>query len=183
MATRPIFESRDDAPDANSARATDMLDVVAGREINRLSAAKAVALELAHRAYLEQDRSSAAAGSLADRVSLLEARFNSAVLGERSFRAEVATLLNISERAAENLIGVSGALVRTVPETLKTLGDGDISWRHATIMVDETAGLQRDSQERLEHQLLSRPAPRHTPRPRHLQQGHRRRDRNERPDG
>jgi hypothetical protein len=87
----------------------------------------------------------------------VEARFNSLVLGERSFRAEVATLLNISERAAENLIGVSGALVKTLPETLKALGAGTISWRHAVIMVDETAGMDRDSQERLEHQLLSRP--------------------------
>ena len=79
------------------------------------------------------------------------------MLGERSFRAEVATVLNISERAAENLIGVSGALVKALPGTLKALGEGDISWRHATIMVDETAGMDSDSQMRLEHLLLSRP--------------------------
>ena len=126
-----------------------MLDVVAGldREINRLTAAKAIALDLAHRA--QRNRLCESQG--------VEARFDSAVLGERSFRAEVATLLNISERAAENLIGVSGALVKTLPGTLKALGDGDISWRHATIMVDETAGMNADSQVRLEQLVLSRP--------------------------
>ena len=126
-----------------------MLDVVAGldREINRLTAAKAIALDLAHRA--QRDGVCTGQG--------VEAQFDSAVLGERSFRAEVATLLNISERAAENLIGVSGALVKTLPETLKALGAGEISWRHATIMVDETAGMDRESQARLEHLLLSRP--------------------------
>jgi hypothetical protein len=159
MATGPAFEPQDDAdPGARPARDYDMLDVVAGldREINRLSAAKAIALDLAHRAHTEHDKPRAAARSLADRVSPIEARFDSAVLGERSFLAEVATLLNISERAAENLIGVSGAMVKFLPETLKALGDGDISWRHATIMVDETAGMDSDSQSRLEHQLLSR---------------------------
>ncbi len=149
MANGPTFESRDDAPDANCGRPNDMLDVVAGldREINRLTAAKAIALDLAHRA--QRDGLATGRG--------LEVQFDSAVLGERSFRAEVATLLNISERAAENLIGVSGALVKTLPETLKALGEGDISWRHATIMVDETAGMDTASQARLEHLLLSRP--------------------------
>ena len=160
MATGPAFEPQDDAiPGVLPERDYDMLDVVAGldREINRLSAAKAIALQLAHRAHVEQGTQRTAAGSLADPVSPIEARFNSSVLGERSFRAEVATLLAISERAAENLIGVSGALVKTLPGTLKALGDGDISWRHATIMVDETAGMDADSQVRLEQLVLSRP--------------------------
>ena len=78
-----------------------MLDVVAGidREMNRLAAAKALALELAHRAQIET----------------VKHGFDSRVLGERSFRAEVAALLTISERAAENLIGVSGASLGPFP--------------------------------------------------------------------
>jgi hypothetical protein len=160
MATGPTFEPRDsENPGALPARADDMLDVVAGidRELNRLAAAKAIALDLAHRAHVEQIAPSRAAASLADGTSRDGARFNSLVLAERSFRAEVAALLVVSERAAENLIGVSGALAKTLPGTLKALGDGDISWRHATIMVDETAGMDSDSQARLEHQILSRP--------------------------
>ena len=58
MATGPTFEPQDENPDAVEARADDMLDVVAGidREINRLTAAKAIALDLAHRAHLEIGR-------------------------------------------------------------------------------------------------------------------------------
>ncbi|MCU1295703.1 MAG: endonuclease [Bryobacterales bacterium] len=155
MATGPRFEPADALP----ARDGDMLDVVAGidRELNKLAAAKAIALDLAHRAHVEQVAPSRAGASLADGTSRDGARFDSAVLAERSFRAEVAALLAISERAAENLIGVSGALVKTLPATMKALADGDISWRHATIMVDETAGLDSDSQARLEIQVLGRP--------------------------
>jgi hypothetical protein len=110
-------------------RTDDMLDVVAGidREINRLTAAKAIALDLAHRAHLELVAPRRAGASLADATSRGGARLNSVVLAERSFRAEVAALLAISERAAENLIGVSGALVTTLPGTLKALGDGQLS--------------------------------------------------------
>jgi hypothetical protein len=153
MATGPTFEPDQNADEAHSvglgARAEDMLDVVAGldRELNKLSAARAVALELAHRESRERR------GGGVDPSG----RFSSAVLGERSFRAEVAVLLNISERAAENLIGVSHSLVTTLPGTLSCLGKGDISWRHATIMVDETAGLASEDQQRLENQVLSRP--------------------------
>jgi hypothetical protein len=155
MATGPSFEPAD----ALSARDDDMLDVVAGidRELNKLAAAKAIALDLAHRAHVEKVAPSRAGASLADGTARNGARFDSAVLAERSFRAEVAALLAISERAAENLIGVSGALVKTLPATMKALADGDISWRHATIMVDETAGLDSDSQARLENQVLGRP--------------------------
>jgi hypothetical protein len=159
MATGPTFEPQDDAADAHSARSDDMLDVVAGldREINKLSAARAIALELAHRASRERGSARRAAASLCDNSSRDGTAFNAAVLGERSFRAEVATLLTISERAAENMIGVARSLVTSLPITLKSLGEGDISWRHATIMVDESAGLSAEDQQRLEHVLLTRP--------------------------
>jgi Domain of unknown function (DUF222) len=154
MATGPTFEPAGALPQ----RDADMLDVVAGldREINRLAAMKALALNLARKAHTEQSMRRHAGGSLSDDSSRNGARFDSALLAQRSFRAEVATVLNISERAAEDLIGVSGALVETLPATIKALGDGDISWRHATIMVDESAGLDSESQQLLEHRMLAR---------------------------
>jgi hypothetical protein len=153
MTSGPTFQPAGALP----SRGDDMLDVVAGidREMNKLAAARALALNLAHKAHLEQVAPSLAGASLADGTSRSGARFDSVVLAERSFRAEVAALLAISERAAENLIGVSGALVETLPETMKALGSGDISWRHATIMVDETACMEREDQAHLEYQVLS----------------------------
>jgi hypothetical protein len=154
MATGPTFEPAGALP----RRDADMLDVVAGldREINRLAAMKALALNLARKAHTEQSVRRHAGGSLSDGSARNSARFDWALLAQRSFRAEVATVLNISERAAEDLIGVSGALVETLPATMKALGDGDISWRHATIMVDESAGLDSESQQLLEHRMLAR---------------------------
>jgi hypothetical protein len=160
MATGPTFEPQDEQnPDPESARPDDMLDVVAGidREINRLAGLKAIALSLAHRALIEHDKAKRAAGPLASDNFRAGASFDSAILAQRSLRAEVATLLNISERGAENLIGVSDTLAGALPETLEAPCGGAITWRHATIMVDETAGLDSDSQARLEHQVLSHP--------------------------
>jgi hypothetical protein len=157
MANGPTFEPADARPAReNDAESSDMLDVVAGidRELNRLSALRAMALNLAHRAHVEQVSPRRAGASLSDDSGRAGARFNSTVLAERSFRAEVAALLTISERAAENLIGVSGALVETLPATMSALGNGDISWRHATIMVDETAGLDPESRAILENRAL-----------------------------
>jgi hypothetical protein len=153
MTSGPTFQPAGALPP----QADDMLDVVAGidRQINKLTGARALALNLAHKAHIEQVAPSRAGASLSQGTSRDGARFGSVVLAERSFRAEVAALLAISERAAENLIGVSGALVETLPETMKALGNGDISWRHATIMVDETTCMDSEDQARLEHQVLS----------------------------
>jgi hypothetical protein len=90
--TGPTFEPQDgENPDAGSPRADDMygardmLSIVAGldREINRLSAAKAVPLDLAHKAHIERTASSLASASLSDGTSRNGARFDSLVLGER----------------------------------------------------------------------------------------------------
>ena len=80
------------------------------------------------------------------------------MLGERSFRAEVASLLTISERAAENLIGVSRALCASFPLTLEEVVTGRLSWRHATIMVDELSSVDDESKGKLEAQLLAKAA-------------------------
>jgi hypothetical protein len=154
MASGPTFEP----PDAHPQRDADMLDVVAGldRELNRLTALKAIALNLARKAHTERIALRRSGASVADDRNRPGPRFDSAILAQRSFRAEVATLLNISERSAEDLIGVSRALAETLPATLSALGDGRISWRHATIMVDESAGLDPESQAMLEHRILDR---------------------------
>ncbi|HEY4267358.1 MAG TPA: DUF222 domain-containing protein [Galbitalea sp.] len=158
MANRPVFEPRevgfpralpDVQPDvqAHDMQPHDMLSVVVGidREINRLIAARTHALELAHREA--EERSLSGARSLGG--GGLEQG-----LGERSFRAEVATALRMSERAAENLIAHARILCSDLPATLGALGVGTISYRHATIMVDESLGLDELSRKRLERTVL-----------------------------
>ncbi|MFE4230660.1 hypothetical protein ACFRJ8_22510 [Arthrobacter sp. NPDC056886] len=55
--------------------------------------------------------------------------------------AEVACVLTVSERTAGALLAESRALTTPLPLTLAALQAGTISWQHARIIVDETAGL------------------------------------------
>ncbi|WP_445154691.1 DUF222 domain-containing protein [Arthrobacter sp. Hor0625] len=60
---------------------------------------------------------------------------------EMSTVAEVAGVLTVSERSASSLISDALALTTSLPLTLEALGSGSVSWQHARIMVNETAGL------------------------------------------
>jgi hypothetical protein len=139
MANGPVFRASLDA----SARRNDALDRVAelANEREMLAGKQAIALVEAHDEFFGVP--SRSVRQAADRM-----------LGERSFRAEVASLLTISERAAENLIGYSRVLCASFPSTLEAVTSGQLSWRHATIMVDELAALDAEPQAKLEAQLL-----------------------------
>ncbi len=60
---------------------------------------------------------------------------------ERARRAELACALRLPERSAERMLGEARVLVGRLPATLAALGAGLFSYRHAQVMVDETAGL------------------------------------------
>lgn len=77
-------------------------------------------------------------------------------LPERSFRAEIAMALGVSERTAENLIGNAVALVEALPATMDALDRGDVTYRHAVALVDELCGLEPSDLATLETALLPR---------------------------
>jgi hypothetical protein len=154
MANVPVFESREalgalvgaDEPD-------DMLSVVVGldRLINRLHAARAVAVDLARR------EAEARVASSPSRVRAGESRSaESVALGQRAFRADVASALNVSERSAESLIGNAAVLCSELPSTLEALGTGAISYRHATVMVEQTSCLELAAKAMLEQAVLGK---------------------------
>lgn len=60
------------------------------------------------------------------------------VRARRELVAELACVLRIPERTAENLVAHSRTLVHDLPTTLATLSEGGISLRHALVLVDET---------------------------------------------
>jgi hypothetical protein len=78
------------------------------------------------------------------------------MLANRSFRAQIAALLRVSEKTAENLIGYSLTLSSCFPSTLEALGRGEISWQHATVIVDELGGLHEGLRAQLESAALER---------------------------
>ena len=65
-------------------------------------------------------------------------------LALRSFRAEVALALNLTERGVDRALSTAFSLVSALPATLAALHAGRISRRHAETMVSETLGLDID---------------------------------------
>ncbi|MEK0157000.1 HNH endonuclease signature motif containing protein [Arthrobacter oryzae] len=78
---------------------------------------------------------------------------------EMAIVAEVACVLTISERTAGALLSDSLALTTALPLTMAALQAGTISWQHARIVVDETAGLDRAGAAALEAHFLDPDAP------------------------
>ncbi|MDQ1579701.1 MAG: hypothetical protein QOD05_476, partial [Microbacteriaceae bacterium] len=72
----------------------------------------------------------------------------------RALRAELAAALRIPERTAETQLVVSEALVHDLPDTLVALTAGEISYRHAQILVDNTALLDSETRAALETMAL-----------------------------
>jgi len=56
---------------------------------------------------------------------------------ERSTRAEVACVLRITERQAADMIREARVLCADLPDTMATMGSGEISYRHAASVVED----------------------------------------------
>ncbi|MCX6500460.1 MAG: DUF222 domain-containing protein [Arthrobacter sp.] len=78
---------------------------------------------------------------------------------EMTVIAEVACVLTVSERTAGAFLSDCLALTKGLPLTLTALAWGRISWAHATIMVDETAGLDPTGAAALEAHFLDPATP------------------------
>ncbi len=68
-------------------------------------------------------------------------RWSPEVAGRRVLVTELACALRISERAAENLVAESSALLHDLPATHEALRGGRIGYRHAQVLIDHTARL------------------------------------------
>jgi len=104
------------------------------------AAARAELIDAARRtseALAVETASSGAPGSLGSEPH----GWNAAVRARRELAFDLAARLRIPERTAETLIGESQRLVQSLPDTHKALGAGEISYRHAQIIIDQTAGL------------------------------------------
>lgn len=63
---------------------------------------------------------------------------------ERGIRLELATVLRVTERAADQLIVRADALVHRFPVMLDALGGGRVTERHAEVFVDAMAGVEAE---------------------------------------
>ncbi|MEO8261059.1 MAG: DUF222 domain-containing protein [Pseudolysinimonas sp.] len=125
---------------------SDLLDVVAGidRAMSSMSALRARAIETALLWITDTESSRPSTrGPSAD-----------AELARRLLVAELAPLLRITGSAAAHLVGESRSLVRDLPATLDALAAGDITYRHACIVIDNAASLPDQSQAAFEAAVL-----------------------------
>lgn len=76
-------------------------------------------------------------------------------LARRSFRAEVAIALGVSERSAEWLIADAEALSGPLAATRRALAEGRISMTHARVLVRETTGLDDEQLADVERRALT----------------------------
>ena len=80
--------------------------------------------------------------------------WTAAVRGRRELVFELACALRIPERTAERLIWESSRIVHDLPETNTALRDGEISYRHAQVMIDQTDTLPDGASADFERELL-----------------------------
>jgi hypothetical protein len=78
---------------------------------------------------------------------------------ETAVAAEIACVLTVGPRAAGMLLSQARELTTALPLTLAALDAGTISWQHASVMVDETAGLDPAGVAALEAHFLDPEAP------------------------
>jgi hypothetical protein len=114
-------------------------------------ATRVIATAMAMRAQLvEQARMFSEVAAAADPNTEPEHR----EMLRRAFRAELAAALRMPERAIETLLHESESLVHELPATLAALTDGSISYRHAQILVGQTATLEPEAISELETKSL-----------------------------
>ncbi len=126
-----------------------MLDVVT--QIDRISARqaawKAEFIDNARRIALMTEEAVITVGTNFSEIQRRD-------LARRAFVAEVACELRLPERTAIALIDESEALMHRLPLTLTALRNGDISYRHAQRLIDQTATLDDRASAQLEEEAL-----------------------------
>ncbi|RAX17325.1 DUF222 domain-containing protein [Pseudarthrobacter sp. AG30] len=100
-----------------------------------------------------------AAVAFADAAGVVAGPGVPVVAQEMAVAAEVGCVLALGPRAAGAFLATSQAVVKGLPLTLSALQAGVISWQHATVLADETAGLDAAGAAGLEAHFLDPDAP------------------------
>jgi hypothetical protein len=115
----------------------ELLDAISGVEgtIASLTASRARLVDLAHRVVVQAERVRSP-----DRGGHALAEH-----ARRVLVAELAALLRTPAGSAAQLVGESQVLSHLLPATLEALAEGQITYRHATVMVDNANSLPDDA--------------------------------------
>jgi hypothetical protein len=80
--------------------------------------------------------------------------WNATVQARRELVFEIACALRMPERSVEALVEESRMLSHELPATLRALGGGEISYRHAAVMVSQAVSVPDDARADFEQTLL-----------------------------
>jgi hypothetical protein len=123
-------------------------DVVEADRVIARAAAKRAAL-------IDQARSwSEATASLMPIDASEVRRWSCARVARRSLVSELAAALRLPERSTENLIEESRSLLRELPATMTALTEGQISYRHAQVIIDHANSLPSEARRAFEESAL-----------------------------
>ncbi|WP_285248461.1 HNH endonuclease signature motif containing protein [Pseudarthrobacter sp. efr-133-R2A-89] len=100
-----------------------------------------------------------AAVAFADAAGVVAGPGVPVVAQEMAVAAEIGCVLALGPRAASSFLVTSQAVVKGLPRTAAALNNGTLSWQHATVMADETAGLDAAGVAGLEAHFLDPGAP------------------------
>ncbi len=138
-------------PNGPMPSATAMMQTLSSLVEATEGATRVIAAAMAMRAQLvDQARMFSEVAAAVDPNTQLEHR----EMLRRAFRAELGAALRMPERTIEALLHESESLVHELPATLVALTDGTISYRHAQILVGQTATLEPEAIAELETRSL-----------------------------
>ncbi|MEO6944633.1 MAG: DUF222 domain-containing protein [Lacisediminihabitans sp.] len=138
-------------PDGLMPSAAAMMETLSSLVEATEGATRVIAAAMAMRARLvDQSRMFSEVAAAADPNTQMEHK----QMLRRAFRAELGAALRMPERTIEALLHESESLVHELPATLVALTDGTISYRHAQILVGQTATLEPEAIAELETRSL-----------------------------
>jgi len=119
--------------------------------IRRLTALRTLILNTARRQVPVAEAALLDPASPAARSPLTEQR---AELAHRAFVADLATALQLPETTTSRLVDEAEVLVEELPRTLDAMAEGTLSYRHAQVIADHTAGLDTPARAAVEAAVL-----------------------------
>ncbi|MGN6503677.1 MAG: DUF222 domain-containing protein [Pseudolysinimonas sp.] len=140
-------------------RVTALLDALAAveRATSSYAAVRAQLVDELHREVTEVERAhgaSTASGAPASAATPAPIGPPIAEQARRLVVAELAALLRISSGSAAHLVAESRVLSRQLPATLGALATGEISYGHATVVVDNATSLPDEALPEFERAVL-----------------------------
>ncbi|WP_160141023.1 DUF222 domain-containing protein, partial [Cryobacterium shii] len=82
------------------------------------------------------------------------ARRDAREVAEREFSSELACTIRVPQRTAENLVAESRALAQELPATRAALAAGEISYRHAQVVVNQAWSVPAEGRVKFEAAVL-----------------------------